>query len=165
MTADGTTGKKIKGRKRFLIVDTQGNLLGILVRSADLHEVEGGEYLINTFIRSWQEIIKIWADQGYQGNLVKRMQERHGITVEIVEKLPDQEGFVVLPRRWVVERTIAWLNRYRRLSKDYEYLPECSESMIYLASIDLMLKRLHGRETEIKQHRARHERRYLDLAA
>lgn len=84
----------------------------------------------------------IWVDQGYKDWIVDEARKAYQLDIEVVEKPADQQGFAVHPRRWVVERTFAWLGRNRRLSKDYERLPECSESMIYIASIHLMLKRL-----------------------
>jgi putative transposase len=85
---------------------------------------------------------KLWADQNYSGELVEWVKEQFGIELEIVKKLVEQHTFVVLPRRWVVERTFAWLGRYRRLSKDYEHHTECSEALIYLASIHFLSRRL-----------------------
>lgn len=84
----------------------------------------------------------IWADQGYHGSVGEWVKDEYGLTLQIVEKEPGQQGFKVLPRRWVVERTFAWLGRYRRLSKDYEYHTECSQALIYLASIRLLTARL-----------------------
>lgn len=156
-------GKKVKGRKRHILVDTRGNLLGVLVLAANVSDSEGGRHLIRAFIASYPRLRKVWADQIYQGEFVTWMLAEHEIEVEIVKKVPEQEGFVLLPHRWIVERTLAWLSRYRRLSKDYEYLTECSESIIYLASLHLMLKRLQGREPVIKPHRAKHDRRYREL--
>jgi putative transposase len=82
-----------------------------------------------------------WADSAYAGFLVEWLRDQYGWRLEIVSKRPDQVGFVVQPRRWVVERTFAWLSTYRRLSKDYEELPESSEAWVYAASIHLMLQR------------------------
>lgn len=84
----------------------------------------------------------IWADAGYRGQLIDWVKLYLGWILEIVKRPDDAEGFVVLPRRWVVERTFAWLGRYRRMSKDYEYLTESSEGMIYAAMIHLMVRRL-----------------------
>ena len=85
---------------------------------------------------------KLWADGGYAGKLIDWVREHLDAVLEIVERDPDQKGFKVLPRRWVVERTFAWFGRYRRLSKDYEHDPSSSEAVIYLASIRTMLRRL-----------------------
>jgi putative transposase len=84
----------------------------------------------------------IWADGGYRGPLIDWVKTKCGWTLQIVEKPADQKGFSVLPRRWVVERTFAWLGRYRRLAKDYDLLPESSEAWIYIAMTHIMLRRL-----------------------
>lgn len=85
---------------------------------------------------------KLWADQKYRGAFIEWIREGHSIDVEVVKRDDDQKGFVVLPRRWVVERALAWLMRYRRQSKDYERYTEYSKSRIYIASIHILLKRL-----------------------
>ena len=90
----------------------------------------------------WCRLKLIWADGGYRGELIDWVKHTLGWTLEIVAKLGDQVGFQVLPKRWIVERTLAWLNRQRRLGKDYERLPETSEAFVYVAMIRLMLRRL-----------------------
>ena len=85
---------------------------------------------------------KVWADQGYTGDLADRLRAEYGIDLEIVVRSTEQAGFTVLPRRWVVERTIAWQGRSRRLSKDYEHAADYSEAWCYIASIQLLLRRL-----------------------
>ena len=93
---------------------------------------------------SWR-LQKIWADGGYRGQLIAWVKTALGWGLEIVEKLGDQVGFQVLPKRWIVERTFAWLNRQCRLSKDYERLPQTSEAFVYVAMIRLMTRQLaHG---------------------
>jgi len=99
------------------------------------------------------EVQKIWADQDYTGDLIGDLQEQYGITLEVVPKLADQQGFVVLPRRWVVERTFAWLGRYRRLSKDYEQRTEYSETWVYVASIARMLRTLQPNDVEERPYK------------
>ena len=123
-------------------MDTEGHLLAVLVCEAGVNDREGAQWLLVAARGSWKRLQKLWADQGYTGDLADWLQAEYGIDLEIVRKAPAQVGFTVLPRRWVVERTIAWLGRSRRLSKDYEHWPEYSESWIYLASIQLLLKRL-----------------------
>jgi putative transposase len=93
-------------------------------------------------LADWCRLQLFWADGGYRGSLVAWVKLSFGWTLEIVEKLQGQIGFQVLPRRWVVERTFSWLNRQRRLGKDYERLPETSEAFIYVAMIRLMVRRL-----------------------
>jgi putative transposase len=135
--------KKIKGRKRHILVDTLGNLLDVIVSAANLNDREGAKGLLSKVERQIAlRLLKIWADKGYQGDLETWLHEQWGIALEIVSAEPDQVGFAVQPRRWVVERTFAWLGKYRRLSKDYERDTLSSEGLIYLASIRTLLKRL-----------------------
>jgi putative transposase len=134
-------GKKVKGRKRHILVDTLGNLLAVLVHPANIQDRDGARQLLaNLPLMLRLRLEKIWADGGYQGQLVSWCQETLGLVLEIVAKPPDQVGFAVLPKRWIVERTLAWLGNYRRLSKDYEELCPSSQGMIYLASIHRMLR-------------------------
>jgi transposase len=132
--------KKVKGRKRHLLTDTAGFLLGVVVDVASLTDAEGGEFLLAFFSRSLPRLTKLWADGAY-GDLDAYAKEL-GLELEITKKAEGQRGFVVIARRWVIERSIAWLNRNRRLSKDYEREPLYSEAMLYLASIRLLMNRL-----------------------
>lgn len=137
-------GKKVKGRKRHILVDTLGNLLTVICSAANLQDREGATALVATLSRMFQlRLQKLWADGGYTGgSLFAWLHEQFAILLEIVNRTDDQPGFQVLPKRWVVERTFAWLGRFRRLSKDYEHCTRSSEGMIYLASLHTMLKRL-----------------------
>jgi len=135
--------KKIKGRKRHILVDTAGNLLRIVVHSAGIQDRDGADYVFEDIKDEYPELAKVWADQGYTGDLGDYLRDTYTIDLEIVEKAPEQQGFVVLPRRWVVERSLAWLSRYRRLSKDYEHRVEYSEAWVYISSISRMLRKLH----------------------
>jgi transposase len=134
-------GKSLTGRKRFLLVDTQGRLLGALVVGADWSEQQGARELLARLLPQWPRLRKLWADQGYRG-LEEGLQREYGVELAIVTRAPEQRGFVPLPRRWVVERSIAWTDRCRRLAKEYEHLAESSLTMIYLAACHLLLKRL-----------------------
>lgn len=135
--------KKIKGRKRQILTDTPGNVIGVVVHAANISDRAGGEELLDLTLAEVTTIKKVLADQGYDSEeLIAWVNTKFGVVLEIVKKAEGQTGFVVQPKRWVVERSIAWLNRYRRLSKDYERLPVYSESMVYLASIHRMLRRL-----------------------
>jgi transposase len=134
-------GKSLTGRKRFLLVDTQGRLLGALVVGADWSEQQGARELLARLLPQWPRLRKLWADQGYRG-LEEGLQREYGVALAIVSRAPEQRGFVPLPRRWVVERSIAWTDRCRRLAKEYEHLAESSLAMIYLAACHLLLKRL-----------------------
>jgi putative transposase len=135
-------GKRLSGRKRHLLVDTLGLPLRVCVHAADISDRDGLELVLADIQPFLPRLRLIWADQGYQGEVVEWVKDEYGLTLEIVKREPDQRGFKVVPRRWVVERTFGWLGRQRRLSKDYEYYTECSEAMIYLASLRLIMCRL-----------------------
>jgi putative transposase len=116
--------------------------LAVVVHAGDIQDRDGAKLLLS-YIADWLPRLQlIWADGGYRGLLLTWVKETFGWTLEIVRRTEDMVGFEVLPRRWVVERTFAWLGRNRRLSKDYEGLTEVSEAFIYVAMIHLMLKRL-----------------------
>ncbi len=134
-------GKLVKGRKRHLVVDTQGLLLGVAVTEANTQDRLGGVAVLLEEACESERLQLLWVDQGYTGEkFAFAISSICGAQVEVVKRT--EAGFQVLPRRWVVERTLGWLGRYRRLSKDYELLPEVSESMIYVAMVRLMLRRL-----------------------
>lgn len=136
-------GKKIKGRKRHILVDTLGHLLEVVVQTAAIQDRTGAsDVLLKALAITRLRLQKLWADSAYSGSLVDWLSDQFQISLDIVARPAEQVGFVVLPKRWVVERTFAWLGRYRRLSKDYERCLRSSEGMIYLASIHIMLKRL-----------------------
>jgi putative transposase len=120
-----------------------GLLLAVVVHSAAIQDRDGAKLLFFKAAASFPTISLIWADGGYAGKLVEWLHQWCGWVLEIVHKLEGQVGFQVLPRRWVVERTFAWLGHSRRLSKDYEELVENSEAMIQIAMIRLMLQRLY----------------------
>jgi putative transposase len=151
-------GKKVKGRKRHLLVDSQGLVLKVKVEAANLSDREGAMLLLAGLKETFPRLKHLWVDYAYRGTFVKWVKQTLGWTVEVVQRLgagsrgawvpPDMEapvlktGFQVQPRRWVVERTFGWLGRQRRLSKDYEYLPQSAEAFIYTAMIRTMLRRL-----------------------
>lgn len=136
-------GKKIKGRKRHILVDTLGNLLKVMVHSAAIQDRDGAKLLLgNLMPMLCLRLVKIWADGGYRGALVGWCREMLDVFLDIISPSPEQVGFAVLPRRWVVERTFAWLGNARRLSKDYEERLDSSEAMIYLSSIRSLLRSL-----------------------
>jgi putative transposase len=136
-------GKKINGRKRHILVDTMGLLILVRVTVASVQDRDGAKLLLNRLTGTGKKLRKIWVDGGYRGELLEWVQARFKFILEVVLRSDQQKGFVVLPRRWVVERTFAWLNNYRRLSKDYERLPETSEAFIQIAMMRLMLLRLY----------------------
>ena len=136
-------GKKVTGRKRHILVDTLGNLLVVIVHVAGMADWSGAPLVLAALPLMWQRRLQVvWADGGYEGSLWVDIYALFRIVIAIVRRSPHQTGFVVLPKRWIVERTFAWFGRYRRLSKDYEQCPKSSEGMIYTASIHIMLKRL-----------------------
>ncbi len=136
-------GKKVKGRKRHLLVDTQGLVISVKVTSASMTDRKGAcELLKQTDPVKCRRLERIFADQGYTGKLKEWIKKKMGIELEVVKK--QQRGiFQVLPKRWIVERNFAWLGNFRRLSKDYERLIQVSESFILLAMCQLMLNMLH----------------------
>jgi putative transposase len=148
---------KLVGRKRHILVDTEGFLLSVVVHAASIPDRQGGQRVLEAAGESFPRLQHIWADQGYTGTLVRWAAPEHGWTVQVVypanrqfkRYAPDvladlgyEPGFHVIPRRWVVERTFSWLGRHRRLSKDYERLASTEEALIYLVGIRLLLARL-----------------------
>ena len=132
-------GKKVKGRKRHLLVDTQGWLLAVQVSSAAETDRQGAIAVLENADRlQLSQLKQVYADGGYRGKLISQVKKQFGIKLSIVKKKAKQ-GFKVLPKRWVVERTFAWLTKCRRLSKDYERLTKTSEAFILLAMCRLML--------------------------
>ena len=123
-------------------MDTLGLLLDVVVHEADIQDRDGAKLVFERLKGRFSRLTLIWADGGYAGKLIEWVKEFAFWTLEIVKRNDDVKGFHVLPRRWVVERTFGWLGRYRRLSKDYEQLPENSEAMILLGMINLMSRRL-----------------------
>ena len=135
-------GKKVSGRKRHLLVDTLGLLITVIVHAANLYDGAGAIRVFDATAQRGIRLKKIWADQTYRGTLRAWMAGRQLGDLEIVERLPGQRGFQVQPRRWVVERTHAWMGRNRQLSKEYDHNPRSSESWLSLASIRILTRRL-----------------------
>lgn len=135
-------GKKVNGRKRHLLVDTQGLLLLALVTAANVQDREAGQQLLKRAGKMFKRLQHLWADSNYSKSLVEWAKEKLGWAVEIVKKLAHQTTFVALPRRWVIERTFAWLTRSRRLARDYERTTSSAEAFTYIAMIRIMLRRL-----------------------
>lgn len=137
--------KETVGRKRHLLTDTIGMLLAVTVTPADVGDREAGQHLIERASARHHRIQLIWADGGYTGFLVSWCAAALGLILQIVKRSDDAEGFQILPRRWIVERTNAWLCRTRRLDRDYERRPDSSEAMIYWSMVMLMRRRLARR--------------------
>ena len=136
-------GKKIVGRKRHILVDTMGLILAVVVHSAGVQDRDGAKAVFDRIMQEDPPRLELaWADGGYAGKLIEWVKKECGLTLEIVKRSDDVKGFKLLPRRWVVERTFAWLGRFRRMSKDYEFNTSTSEAMIHLAMINIMTRRL-----------------------
>jgi putative transposase len=137
------SAKKINGRKRHILVDTMGLLLVAVVHAANIQDRDGAKLVFEKAKGCFSRLKRIWADNGYYAfKLIDWVRNSCHWILEIVKRPPNSHGFEVLPRRWVVERTFAWFGRYRRLSKDYEFLPDTSETMMYIAMIHIMARRL-----------------------
>ena len=134
--------KKVKGRKRHLAVDTPGLRLGVVVHAASIQDADGAGELRRRLKPLYCWLRTVFADSTYNRVATLLACFLLGLTLVVVGRIAGTTGFVVIPRRWVVERTLGWLGRWRRLSKDYEQLPEVSEAMVTLAMIRLMLHRL-----------------------
>ncbi len=119
-----------------------GLLLAVVVHAANIQDRDGAKLVLAKLVGRFPRLKLIWADGGYAGQLVEWARTFGGWFLEIVKRPPDSHSFEVLPRRWVVERTFGWLGRCRRLSKDYEALPQTSEAWVQIAMIHLMLRRL-----------------------
>mgnify|MGYP002625008742 CR=1 FL=1 len=136
-------GKKITGRKRHIAVDTLGMLLAVVVHGAEWQDYEGGHFVLNRIKETYRHLKVVFADTAYgKCGLPEWVKNVCGVTLQTVARPFQAKGFVVLPKRWIVERTFAWMNRHRRLSKDYERLVANSEAVMHIAMIDLMAKRL-----------------------
>lgn len=152
-------GKKINGIKRHILVDTMGLLLIVVVHLASIQDRDGAKLVLEKVPKRFARLKLIWADGGYRGKLIRWVKDTCQCMLKIVKRNDDLKGFKVLPRRWVVERTFGWLNRYRRLAKNYERLPHSSEAMVQIAMIRLMLRRLAAqRESQQRRELRRKER-------
>jgi transposase len=137
-------GKKIKGRKRHLLVDTLGLVLAVQVTPASTPERAGGLAVLATALSWLTWFKKLWVDGGYTGEEFagKARAHRPQLEVEVVKRSDTAQGFEVLPKRWIVERTFGWLMRHRRLVRDYETTPESAEAFVFVAMIRIMSNRL-----------------------
>ena len=132
-------GKKVKGRKRHIVVDTLGLLVGVVVHAADIQDRDGAPVVLKTILRRWPWLRHIFADGGYAGPKLRGALQKVGkFTMEIIKRSDSAKGFEVLPRRWVVERTFAWLGRCRRLAKDFERTIESAQAWVFIANIRML---------------------------
>jgi transposase len=136
-------GKKVKGRKLHALVDTEGFPLRVVVHSAGLQDRDGAALVLDKIRQRFNWLELVWADGGYNARQVtEAVAQQRSLRIEIVRRSDDVKGFVVLPRRWVVERTFSWFGRNRRLAKDYETLAVTLVSFVTLAAIQLGIRRL-----------------------
>jgi transposase len=136
-------GKKIKGRKIHALVDTEGLPFRVVIHSAGIQDRDGAALVFDKIRQSFNWLELVWADNGYNAYQVNdAVAKAPGLRVEIVKRSDDMRGFVVLPRRWVVERTFSWIGRNRRLAKDFENLANTLSAFITLACIQLAVRRL-----------------------
>jgi transposase len=136
-------GKKINGRKRHILVDTMGLLVAAIVHRADIQDRDGAPLLLAAIRHAFPWLRHIFADAAYAGGKLQQALAKLGTwTVEIIRRSDTAKGFEQLPRRWVVERTIAWLNRNRRLAKDFEATIESAQAWLFIASVKLLSRRL-----------------------
>jgi transposase len=135
--------KKVKGRKRHIVTDTGGLLVGAEVHPADVQDRDGAKLVIEAIHQLFPWLRHLFADSVYNGPSLHQTLTKFGNwTIEIVKRTADAAGFQLLPRRWVVERTLAWLNRNRRLAKDFEATIASAKAWVYIASVQLLVRRL-----------------------
>src|SRR5271167_2444559 len=136
-------GKKIKGRKRHIVTDTEGNLVGLVVHEANIQDRDGAPLVLASIRSRYPWLRHVFADAGYAGDKLKDALEGKGDwTIEIVRRPNAAEGFIVLARRWVVERTFAWLGRCRRLAKDFEATLESALAWLHIANVRVLTRKL-----------------------
>jgi len=141
-------GKKVKGRKRHIIVDTQGHLLHLKVHAANIHDTKAGCDVFEAAKEKFPTLKGFSADAGYQGTSVGHVEKVMGLKIEISKKIKDgwavlaKDGWAVLAKRWVVERTFSWINNFRRMAKDFEILTCSAENFVRISMIQIMLDKL-----------------------
>lgn len=136
-------GKKIKGRKRHMLTDTDGMLTAAIIHEANIQDHDGAVPLLTSARKAWPWLRHVFADGGYAGSKLEEALAKAGRwTLEIVKRSDTAKGFELLPRRWVIERTLAWLTRSRRLAKDFEATIESAKAWLMIASTKIMLRRL-----------------------
>ena len=154
-------GKKVNGRKRHVLVDTLGLVCLVVVTAASTQDRDGARILLEVLATRMRRLRLIWADGGYAGALVgwvESLRKWGKVHLQLVSRSPQGKGFQRLPHRWIVERTFGWLNRWRRLSKDYEHLTDTSESTIRVVMIYLMARRLAPPKRRRRERRSRRRR-------
>lgn len=134
-------GKKIKGRKRHILTDTEGNLVHAVIHTADIQDRDGAPLVLAGIVNRFPWLRHLFADGGYAGDKLRDALQGIGTwTVQIIKRSERAKGFEVLPRRWVVERTLAWLSRNRRLAKDFEQTITSATAWLFIASVQLFAR-------------------------
>ena len=139
-SAVSTGEKKVKGRKRHIVVDTMGNLLAVVVHAANIHDTKSGINPAKKAYGKYPTIEKFCGDEGYRKSFEQDVSAQLGLGVDISERI--KPTFEVIPKRWVVERTFAWMNNSRRLSKDYEISTDSEEAFVMISHLHTLLRRL-----------------------
>jgi putative transposase len=134
--------KRLKGRKRHIAVDTDGHLLMVNLTAADVQDAAGAEHIVKAIRKRWPWLKHLFADGAYDRGKLMSTAAYHDFVIEGVRKLAGQQGFQVLPRRWVVERTFGWMTRWRRLVRDHERRCDVSEAMIHVTMGALLIRRI-----------------------
>jgi transposase len=152
----GYDGAKSRdGRKRHILTDTLGLLLEVTVTPANVHDSMAAPQLLERFMAAPGRLLKlVWADSAYQGQALAQAFARHGVKVEVVRRSEGQTGFVVLARRWIVERTLGWLSRARRLNRDHERRPDHHEQMVWWAGLLTLTRRMARQRLHWPERRA-----------
>jgi putative transposase len=133
-------GKKVKGIKRHIIVDTLGLILAVVIQSASVQDRNGGLDVVQKMVENWRRVVKVFADGGYSGTLCEKIKQQFKIVFEIVKRT-ESGKFRVLPKRWIVERTFSWIDTNRRAAKHYERLNDTGVAIVHFAAIRIMLNR------------------------
>jgi putative transposase len=142
-------GKKVKGRKRHILVDTIGNLLGVVVHAGNIHDTKAGILVVNKVMKIYPSIQAISADAGYRKTFEKDVLDNYDIPVDISTKINGE--WKIIPKRWIVERNFAWMNNFRRLTKDFEITVKSAESFVKIAHIAQILRMLKMTENALTQ--------------
>jgi putative transposase len=133
-------GKRIKGIKRHIIVDTLGMVLAVIIQAASVQDRDGAMEVISKLFEGWNMVIKIFADNGYRGALIDKVKTKFKIAFEVIKR-SELHTFKILPKRWIVERTFAWIETNRRAAKNYERFNNTSVAIVHLSAIRIMLNR------------------------
>ena len=151
--AASTRGKKVKGRKRHILVDVLGLILALGITPASVQDRDGAVPILREARREYPTLKHVWVDGAYRGDVIDDVSKETGIEIEVVKRPDEQRGFVLLKRRWIVERTNGWFGKFRILSKEYERTIASSGADVLLAMISVMLRRLTTPPEDRKERR------------